>query len=1157
MKFPHLAVVLASAVMAFAQTPCSDARFASPANGIQVFDLNISLYRTPSLADRALYEEVIQHFARGVYEMSNGGHLLRNVHFYQNGANITHADIIWNESQGRSNANPGGVLWRSLKIRTGDFADVLDASTGTVTTVDFLHNGMSPTDRQRMGYTLAHEFGHYAYTLFDEYVEAGIAASTNLGQPLSTDNAVTPSIMNSQSNAIGGNWQWLNLSTAHNYQAATAQGRVWGMSGWELVRSPCATRPAAAFTSLANRVVYTALANRAPLATDVTNGSTWVRNDLSSPAISPLTYLNPIWHNSAVEMELVLDVSGSMGGQPIADVITAGQGLADQLFALGNSHLGITSFATTPNPLALPLQPLATQAQTDAAKAGIMTLIADGTTAMYDAAKDALTKLVAYDPTPGSVNTKFAFLLSDGDNNASTRASEASVIADYQARNIPLHTIGYGNGAFHGTLGNLATGTQGVFHNGITSSADLQNAFFAAYAQAANMQRTPVTFQNARSVTIPFGTPGAHQASFRLLATPATAIPDIEVIDANNVECATCTVTPVANTAGVYQWDVTVTIPAAEVAANGTTWSFAVNGINGAVTIPNSAVVPGAITFFSLPNLTERDFEMIVDVPSKTYAYPEPVTFMVSMQKEFAISGVTYSALLETPSHQLLPITLNDDGREGDFLAGDGVYGSSITNYTENGTYTVHITGTNENGQAQYVIDNMHRTAGVSSGDALVPVGQDFGRIQTFQFTVDGMQSDDAGNDILNARPLPINAAALTGRIDVAGDIDVFHVINVVPNREVAIRVFGMANGTRPEIVVLDASGNFVAQANILSAPSSRGYLLAMVPASAVTGNFYARVTDLDASFSGGTYQIEAGSTTRYDTPTLGALRVKTRDVNANTDNLLGLSVIPENTGDEPISDFRIRYYFSTENMKTPVLEQWYSQYATVRLVQTDDQQYAVEFDFTGTTIAPRSTLPINPDNVVGIHYPDWSPLNKAKHFSNLTTVTPTLNSKVSLLSSTGALLYGAIAPSIVPPSPVVDVKILSRQTKLGDAQWTAPEFHIKNDGSAISGLKASYYLSANPGKTPRLSVWSCPNATVSMTSLGGNNYQVVANYGSKVIPTDAPSHVTNCLFGVNHTDWSAWNKNDDASENGSASFVANPRMTLEDASGRILYGTK
>lgn len=1156
MKFPHLSLVLAVAVVASAQTPCSDARFASPANGIQVFDLNISLYRSPSMADRALYEEVIQHFARGVYEMSNGGHLLRNVHFYQNGSNITRADIIWNESQQRSSANPGGILWRSLKIRTGDKKTYTNSTTGVATVYDLLHNEASANDRHKMGYTLAHEFGHYAYTLFDEYVESGVSSSTDPGDPLSSDVAVTPSIMNAQYNAVGGNWEWLNLSTANNYQASTAQGRVWGMSGWDLVRAPCTTTPRPAFTSLANRVVYSALSSRAPSATDVTHTYSWIRDDLTSPSLPPLTYLNTIWHDNSVAMELILDQSGSMAGQPIADVITAGKGLVDQL-DIGNSHLGITTFQTTPSTSTMPLHALASQADVDATKTTIGNLVAGARTAMYDATAEALTKLSAYAPSSTSQNIKLAFLLSDGDDNESKSATEASVIAGYQARNIPLNTIGYGNGSFHTTLSNIATGTGGQFYRGITNATDLEAAFFNAYSRSANMQMIPGTIEIGSIPGVTFGSVRTAHIVLKLVAT-AGATPELEVLDANNVECATCVVTTAPAAAGsAYQWDVDIMLPMAELQANGRSWTYVVNGINGTVNIADPTTVANPVVYNTLPSLDGRDFELIVDAPNSTYEYPEPVTFMVSMQKEYAIRDVEYDAIMETPSHRLLPVVLNDEGRDGDFRAGDGVYGSSIANYDENGTYTVHITGANPSGHAKYVLDDMASEAGSTGSEALVPVGEQFARLQTFQFTVTGVQADDAGNSILDARPLPVDAPALVGRIDAAGDIDVFHVINVVPDRAVNIRIFGVSNGMQPEIQVLDANGEFVAQANILSAPSSRGYLLATIPASAVAGNFFVKVSDLDASFSGGTYQIEAGAATRYDVPTLGALRVKTRDVNANTDNLLGLSVIPENTGDEPISDFRIRYYFNTENFRVPVLEKWYSQYATVRLVQLGDEQYAVEFDFTGTTIAPHSTLPINPDNVVGIHYPDWSALNKANDFSNLTSVAPSLNPRVSLLSGNGALLYGAIAPIATPRAPVVDVKALSRQTKGSDAQWTAPEFHIQNDGDAINGLKATYYLSADAGKTPQLQVWSCPNAKVSMTALGNDKYKVVADYGTRSIAANAKPDATNCLFGVNHSDWSAWNRADDASENGSASFVANPKMTLEDASGRILYGTR
>jgi hypothetical protein len=176
-------------------------------------DLTISLYADPTEdEDKEPYEKIIGYFADGVYESSNGAHKIRRVVIYTKGNLANKADVVWIESC-HPNANISGRAVQGQRVEMCD----------KFGTYNFLADD---SHHQGGGYTMAHEWGHYYYSLYDEY--KGVAAYDNKFHfPHSTDDAVPNSIMNSQWNAIGGSFQWLNFSTDATNTEKTAQHRMY------------------------------------------------------------------------------------------------------------------------------------------------------------------------------------------------------------------------------------------------------------------------------------------------------------------------------------------------------------------------------------------------------------------------------------------------------------------------------------------------------------------------------------------------------------------------------------------------------------------------------------------------------------------------------------------------------------------------------------------------------------------------------------------------------------------------------------------------------------------------------------------------------------------------------------------------------------------
>ena len=224
-------------------------------------DVHITLKNNPTTAaERAPYENMVSYFADGVFESSNGAHRIGTVTFHPKGDNAAQSDILWTDKC-HPNANVAGVG------TTGKHINMCD--TFEKAYEDGRDYGFMADDAHQKGggYTLAHEWGHYYYGLYDEYVSKEQEDNSVFDWPHTTDEPVTNSIMNSQWNAIDGAFQWLNFSVAKNETIANAQLRVYDACGWDTLVRPTSEDPRDGKRStLLKRTFYEELTEVAPAA---------------------------------------------------------------------------------------------------------------------------------------------------------------------------------------------------------------------------------------------------------------------------------------------------------------------------------------------------------------------------------------------------------------------------------------------------------------------------------------------------------------------------------------------------------------------------------------------------------------------------------------------------------------------------------------------------------------------------------------------------------------------------------------------------------------------------------------------------------------------------------------------------------------------------
>lgn len=751
-------------------------------------DVTISLYSNPiKPEDRAPYEAIIRRFADGVYEASNGAHKIRTVSIYSNGRYADKADIVWVKSCWPS----GSISGRGTPGLHINFCDEF-SGTNFLTSSDGAEGG---------GYTLAHEWGHYFYSLYDEYRSGTVAHNAAFHFPHTDDDPVDQSIMNRQWNAIGDNFEWLNFSTEDSINLKTAQYRVYQASAWETLTRPVSEDPRDGQRSaLPVRLSYPELAQVAPEEDE--------EPEIDLPDTDARSDLKIVWVTEYITFQIVIDHSGSMEDEgKMASARVAARLLID-LAEPGMTSIGIIQFDDGVNVLA-PLTPITSDSDKLNLKSIVSAIQPAGRTAIGEAAATALYELRAVDP---AASNRGVFLLTDGLNNEGR--DPLTVIPDYQAAGIPLFTFGYGSDVDVYSLQQMAAQTGGRFFFSSTGLTDLAQVF-----QDASQNISPTISLDAASAAISEYSEQSFLFSvdatldrLNVVVTFDAARGDINLMaiapDGANYSLANCEQTS-------YE---TLCLLSIENPQPGL-WTLYTASGSYPFTLNYRAIgsAKQGATYTATVASLGGDF----------VRYPEPIVLLATVGKGLPIRGAEAVGYLEQPDGSLVEFTLRDDGVAPDVLADDGLY-SAIIDYAMSGTFNISVKFTVTTRAAQTdagFSPAIARDGSTRQEPANIPITENFTRYARTQVTVVDFNYDDHGNDTYTATLLNANNVNIPGKMDYTYDVDAF-AVNMKSNQALVVRISELALGMQPRLTVLAADGGTVlAEADLDKNAAAAGYL--------------------------------------------------------------------------------------------------------------------------------------------------------------------------------------------------------------------------------------------------------------------------------------------------------------------------------------------
>lgn len=994
--------------------------------GQQVIDLVVSLHDEPYEDMRQEYERALGYFADGLYESTNGKHMLGTVRIFINDGQSDIADIIWG---GTASHDQYGMAYATQQ-GFGDTDGKIWIFDSYYITEDGERILEFPSTKE-LGYALTHEAGHYIYGVLDEYADPYRTSASDPGFALASDTPAVPSIMNSDRDALAGNYAWLNFSTKASFQLNTGQGRVWGISQWDLlVQDPANDRLHGDASAQVERTLYPVLREVAPAITDTyTFGSdtyTYMKVELSdaNPNIAR-QHFNPVWMEAEVEIELILDKSGSMRGADMENVKTASELLLD-FITPGNTAIGVVAFSNSISDI----QPVVAIPEFDTTiipsiKNKIRGISAGGSTAIYDAAIAGLNALNYYTNTNGTTYaTRFGLLLSDGYDNASSN-NLATVKQAYNDSNVPLYTIHYGNAGGRQTLLDLATETKGAFYDGVNTALELWPIFRDIYAAAADF--VTITTSGPPLDPAPLAAPapnntastGGSENDFDIVVDSTlsslqltftykqlSGTTDFTILDAEGgaVAYSRDDLTDVSNN------KVTILkVDPVEMEAHTTgTWSIQINSTGSIEEMTHDVKA----------ETTGATYELIANSLSGTdMVYPEPVLLAVRLIKRESITGYNLTGTIKTPSGNLIPITLNDDGVDGDHIENDGRYSAIFSSYSENGRYTFTAACDNSNGNA-VLATNFYGTKGSAAGDVPpIAITENFQRSITLSFTINGVGQPQP--DTIIANNVTVN-----GKIDNSGDVNEYTIIDIDKTEPLFVRVSSLGKGIIPVLTVY-GDGAQIAAANLFTNVSEHGYVVAEIAPEILEhySTFTATVQNFVSEQEGGIYKISAGPRIIGDElrPCQGIFKVETKDHHLGDPAIAVLSTKIENVSSFDFQDVSLYYYFTADNGATPVITDFYTPNSNVYLesINTETGEYALVFNYG--TIPAGTLLPAGLENQVHLRHENYEPMDKSNDYSNNQpmpladpwpfTVLFAENDKVAVygtISGTRLLLHGS-----------------------------------------------------------------------------------------------------------------------------------------------------
>ncbi|MFT5461952.1 MAG: calcium-activated chloride channel regulator 4 [Planctomycetota bacterium] len=611
--------------------------------------LNLLVYFTYAESDPSAWEPVFEEYSKLLLNATEGVLQLGQVQFTSCAALSDEADVwVLNDNSG-ARAHIGGL-----------------GRSGQHITISQTHRSTTGFARGQFG--LAHETGHYVWSLYDEYLGFidGVpgtspkhfcsTATGAIGCLMDGGTTVFPNFLRTEfctdvSAAFPDTIHNDGLIDVNGDFVVTNQEYVYSTSCWRQMQR---------------------------------DGSAGLTHPSTEPTDVDFTHENVVFdldrYYGTLAMGLLVDTSGSMSASGRLDGAILGSELALGMLRDGETQ-AVYGFDDTLTTVVAPQT--VTSSRRDAAILKVGTLVAYGGTQAGEALLD-----VAQDIGDSDACRRFLILLTDG-ISSSPDVNEAEVLQALLLNDVQVYTVALGSFTNDSALMELASTTGGQFFSAPTP-AEVPGVFAQIFALAGGGSLSG-SFQGpgasvGQTIEFSVDVPVDSDALTVALAAAVESDPVLELLGPSG--SAVSSDSPPTGVEFVQAGDVLLLrVPNPQVG----TWRIG---------FATRSAVAAEVTVHAA--IESRLLSVTTAVAADLVEMGEPAHLEVSVVFGVPVAGAVVRGTVLGPDGYREPLALFDDGHpsNGDLQSGDGIYSALLSEFAGPGIHRVDYDVVNINGIA-------------------------------------------------------------------------------------------------------------------------------------------------------------------------------------------------------------------------------------------------------------------------------------------------------------------------------------------------------------------------------------------------------------------------------------------------------------------------
>lgn len=261
----------------------------------------------------------------------------------------------------------------------------------------------------------------------------------------------------------------------------------------------------------------------------------------------------------------------------------------------------------------------------------------------------------------------------------------------------------------------------------------------------------------------------------------------------------------------------------------------------------------------------------------------------------------------------------------------------------------------------------------------------------------------------------------------------VYYLSGHTVNQDVQVNLLDLHTDEGPEMHFKVEIYGTQSPGNIYFYPLTPGDFSFVVPGELVGEQTVLVVFDVNRTVHGAGHQYvtypewpaqNASFEALQDIPDYPELEIFTKDHHLGNPSIYVLAAKVNNVGSVSISDFKVRYFFTTEDASNVVnLADYNSPNCTPALLNVPGtNEYALELDYAGFTLEPGATTETGIENQFHIWYTGYTPIDKYNDYSNPipeelnylpSSTLYTISNGTAVYAVDGTLVAGSEKPGI------------------------------------------------------------------------------------------------------------------------------------------------